>query len=88
MFVEERRSEAEGVRQGGGRHLVGRRRRGRIRSAAETDSRPRRLHGFVDPDDTARTSSQSQDQVGRRSSVHLPRVLARSARLFVSSRIH
>ena len=63
VVVEERRREAKGVRQRGGRCLVGRRRRGWIRSAAEAGTCERRIHRVVDPDDHSRTSSQSQDQV-------------------------
>ena len=63
LFVAERRREAEGVRQGRGRYLVGRRRRGWVCPAAETDAVKKLQHGGVVTDDDPRSSSQPQDQV-------------------------
>jgi len=68
LLVEERWSEAEGVCDGWRWSLVWRRRRGRIRSPAETDSGKKRLHGFMDHHHHIWTSSTLQDHVGGRSS--------------------
>jgi len=63
MVVEERRSEAEGVGDGRGWLVVGRRRRRWTCSAAETDAVKKPQHGLVDHHHCARTTSQLQDQV-------------------------
>jgi len=63
MVVEERRSEAEGVGDGRGWLVFGRRRRRWTCSAAETDAVKKPQHGLVDHHHCARTTSQLQDQV-------------------------